>query len=65
MLRTGNTHRADGSTPHWRAIRDNRGRIVVAINFNNDFGDLVATRRRSAVSRAVLVPRHPAWGSTT
>ncbi len=39
MLRNGNTYRADGSTPHWRAIRDDRGRILVAINFNNDFGD--------------------------
>jgi len=39
MLRNGNTYRADGSEPHWRAIRDDRGRIMVAINFNNDFGD--------------------------
>jgi len=39
MLRNGNTYRADGSVPYWRAIRDDRGRVVVAINFNNDFGD--------------------------
>src|SRR5581483_12097018 len=39
MLRNGNTYRADGSVPHWRAIRDDQGRIMVAINFNNDFGD--------------------------
>lgn len=39
MLRNGNTYRADGSTPLWRAIRDDKGRIMVAINFNNDFGD--------------------------
>jgi hypothetical protein len=39
MLRNGNTYRADGDKPYWRAIRDDRGRVVVAINFNNDFGD--------------------------
>jgi hypothetical protein len=39
MLRNGNTYRADGAEPHWRAIRDDKGRIMVAINFNNDFGD--------------------------
>jgi len=39
MLRNGNTYRADGKTPYWRAIRDDQGRVVVAINFNNDFGD--------------------------
>jgi hypothetical protein len=39
MLRNGNTYRADGSTPHWRAMRDDKGRVMVAINFNNDFGD--------------------------
>jgi hypothetical protein len=39
MLRGGNTYRADGSTPHWRAVRDDQGRVMVAINFNNDLGD--------------------------
>ena len=39
MLRNGNTYRADGSTPSWRAIRDDHGRVMVAINFNNDLGD--------------------------
>lgn len=39
MLRNGNTYRADGAEPHWRAMRDDKGRIMVAINFNNDFGD--------------------------
>jgi hypothetical protein len=39
MLRNGNTYRADGSTPHWRPVRDDKGRVMVAINFNNDFGD--------------------------
>lgn len=39
MLRNGNTYRADGSTPLWRAVRDDKGRVMVAINFNNDLGD--------------------------
>lgn len=26
-------------TPHWRAIHDDRGRLVVAINYNMDIGD--------------------------
>ena len=39
MLRTGNIYRADGSVPHWRGIRDDRGRVMVMINFNNDLGD--------------------------
>lgn len=28
-----------GTTPHWRAIFDEAGRVVVAINFNMDMGD--------------------------
>lgn len=39
LMRTGNPYRADGSKPYWRSIRDDKGRIVVAINFNNDLGD--------------------------
>src|SRR6478672_2565669 len=39
MLRNGHTYRADGKDPQWRGIRDDHGRVVVAINFNNDFGD--------------------------
>ena len=39
MLRDGNAYRADGDTPHWRGIRDDNGRVVVAIAFNNDLGD--------------------------
>jgi hypothetical protein len=39
MLRTGATYRADGAVPHWRAIRDDNGRVIVMINFNNDLGD--------------------------
>jgi len=29
----------DGGVPHWRGIRDDHGRVVVVINFNNDLGD--------------------------
>ncbi len=32
-------YRADGSIPHWRGIRDDRGRLMVFITFNNDLGD--------------------------
>jgi hypothetical protein len=40
MDREGNhAYRADGSVPHWRAIRDDKGRIMVFITFNNDLGD--------------------------
>jgi hypothetical protein len=45
LMRSGHPYRGsagipgDGSIPYWRAIRDDRGRIVVMINFNNDLGD--------------------------
>jgi hypothetical protein len=32
-------YRGDGAEPHWRAIRDDHGRIIVAMMFNNDLGD--------------------------
>lgn len=32
-------YRADGATPHWRAILDDEGRVMVMITFNNDLGD--------------------------
>jgi hypothetical protein len=28
-----------GATPHWRGIYDDRGRVMVAMTFNNDIGD--------------------------
>ncbi|MEZ5355610.1 MAG: DUF4159 domain-containing protein [Bryobacteraceae bacterium] len=28
-----------GVIPHWRAVRDSRGRMIVAISFNQDVGD--------------------------
>jgi hypothetical protein len=32
-------YRSDGVDPHWRAILDDEGRVMVAISFNNDLGD--------------------------
>ncbi len=29
----------DGQVPHWRGILDDKGRVMVAIAFNNDLGD--------------------------
>ena len=41
FLETGLTYEggATGITPHWRCIRDNKGRIMVAIFHNMDLGD--------------------------
>ena len=36
---TGRTYEKDGYVPQWRCIRDDRGRIVVAICFNMHLGD--------------------------
>jgi hypothetical protein len=38
-LRFGGGYRNDGAVPHWRAILDDDGRVMVAIAFNNDLGD--------------------------
>jgi hypothetical protein len=35
----GVPYRNDGAAPHWKAILDDDGRIMVAISFNNDMGD--------------------------
>lgn len=32
-------HQPEGTHPAWRSIRDNQGRMVVAVNFNTDVGD--------------------------
>jgi hypothetical protein len=32
-------YRADGAVAHWRGIRDDRNRVMVAISFNSDIGD--------------------------
>jgi Domain of unknown function (DUF4159) len=36
---TGRTYEKDGYIPHWRAIRDENGRVIVAICFNMHLGD--------------------------
>lgn len=33
------TWEKDGRIPHWRGILDDQGRVMVAINFNQDIGD--------------------------
>jgi Domain of unknown function (DUF4159) len=35
----GRSYTPDSATPHWRAIRDSTGRIIVAICHNSDVGD--------------------------
>jgi Domain of unknown function (DUF4159) len=35
----GVTYERDGYKPHWRGIYDQRGRLMVVINFNMDLGD--------------------------
>ena len=36
---SGRTYEKDGVTPHWRGIYDDKGRLMVVINFNMDLGD--------------------------
>jgi len=38
-LRFGQTYERDGITPRWRGIRDDKGRVLVAICHNMDLGD--------------------------
>jgi hypothetical protein len=38
-LARGTTYRNDGATPRWRGIYDDKGRLMVAMTFNNDVGD--------------------------
>ena len=38
-LYSGRTWEEDGFTPHWRGIYDDKGRLLIAINFNMDLGD--------------------------
>ena len=38
-LRSGRTYEKDGVEPHWRGIYDERGRLMVVINFDMDLGD--------------------------
>lgn len=39
MQSRGVTYRADGADPHWRVVRDDKGRVMVAMAFNSDLGD--------------------------
>jgi Domain of unknown function (DUF4159) len=39
FVNTGRTYEKDGIVPRWRAIRDDQGRIMVAICFNMHLGD--------------------------
>lgn len=36
---TGRTYESNGIVPHWRAIRDSKGRIMVAMCYNMHIGD--------------------------
>jgi hypothetical protein len=38
-LRSGRPYRNDGVDPHWRAIYDDKGRMMIAIWYNIDAGD--------------------------
>ncbi len=38
-LMNNQTWEKGGRTPHWRGILDDQGRVMVAINFNQDIGD--------------------------
>jgi Domain of unknown function (DUF4159) len=35
----GSGYFSNGAVPHWRGIRDESGRVMVAIAFNNDMSD--------------------------
>ena len=39
LLGGGGGYLSDGAVPHWRAILDDNGRVMVAIAFNNDVSD--------------------------
>jgi hypothetical protein len=36
---SGRVYEKDGRVPHWRGIYDDRGRVMVAMTFNQDLGD--------------------------
>jgi hypothetical protein len=39
LMGGGRGYLGDGATPHWRAVLDDDGRVMVAIAFNNDVSD--------------------------
>lgn len=41
FLQTGLTYEHEGRVPHFRAVRDKRGRIIIAICHNMDLGDAI------------------------
>ena len=60
MLRNGNTYRADGSSRTGARSATTRGRIMVAINFNNDFGDSWQLADDPRYPEKYFLSRHPA-----
>jgi Domain of unknown function (DUF4159) len=38
-LSTGQVYQPQGTNPRWQAINDDKGRMMVAVNFNTDIGD--------------------------
>ena len=50
--------RRTATTPHWRGIYDDKGRIMVAICHNMDLGDSVEHSDNSELSREVLRSGH-------
>jgi hypothetical protein len=38
-LARGTMYRNDGAVPHWRGVYDDKGRLMIAMSFNNDVGD--------------------------
>ncbi|MEI9972153.1 MAG: DUF4159 domain-containing protein [Ignavibacteriota bacterium] len=53
-VNTGRTYEKDGYVPKWRAIRDDHGRIMVAICANMHLGRCLGVGRQPAVSREVF-----------
>ena len=50
---SGRTYEKDGYVPKWRVIRDDKGRIIVAICHNMHLGDAWRMGRRSEISGTV------------
>ncbi len=48
-----------GKTPHWRAIYDDHGRIMVAMCLNMDLGDSWEHADNPRVSRPIFRPGNP------
>ena len=52
-------YQGDGVTPYWRAIFDDKGRVMVAIVVNSDLGDSWEWADSPDLPGAVLRARHP------